>query len=138
MSRLSPVGDPRHLVDATAALARQGGRIVVTLRGEFDMATHHVLAGALGRSLVVAADDVVLDLRDARFMSIAAVAAIGAAERALGEDGRRLSVRAPSPAARLVLDLCGRGDLVEPHLRLVPDLGRRRGTGARRALRRSP
>jgi hypothetical protein len=60
-------------------------------------------------------------MRAVLFLGLAAGTAIFAGERALGRDGRRLGVRAPSAPARLVLDLCGRGDLVERHLRLVAD-----------------
>lgn len=93
---------------------REGGRIVVSLSGEQDVAS----AAGVGEVLVGVAgsgwNDVVVDLSGIRFMDAAIIGVLLNARRTLRSRGRDLRCRAPSRFARRMLDLCELGELVDP------------------------
>ena len=80
---------------------------VVWIRGEHDAATIGVLAGLLAEALSSTEGDIVVDLRDARFLGVGPLQLMLKVQRFLEDRGRALEFRAPSRAARVLLDLCG-------------------------------
>jgi anti-anti-sigma factor len=90
-------------------------RIVVWLEGEQDASTAAGLSARLARAAATGAGDVVIDLRAVRFMDGAIVTVLVACKRLLAIESRRLTLRAPSPSAQHLLDLCGLIELVEPN-----------------------
>ena len=89
-------------------------RTVVWVRGEHDMATAQVLAGAMARAVSLDDADVVVDLSGVDFMDASTLGAIIRTRDLLSTRSRSLHVRAPSPPARRLLQECHLADLVEP------------------------
>jgi anti-anti-sigma factor len=99
--------------DSPPLVSRDGGRAVVWLEGEHDVATVAVLAGTLAN--VTSADDanVIVDLSGVTFMSTATIDELIRARNLLLGLYRNLTLRSPSKCARRLLDLCGLADLVD-------------------------
>lgn len=89
-------------------------RTVVWVRGEHDIATAQVLAEAMARAVRLDDADVVVDLSGVDFMDASTVGAIIRTRNLLSTRSRALHVRAPSPPARRLLQVCHLADLVEP------------------------
>lgn len=86
---------------------------VVWVRGEQDAATAGALWVNLAEATRLGDADVVVDLSGVTFMDASTIGALVRAGNALGGLSRCLSVRAPSPRARRVLDLCELEGLID-------------------------
>lgn len=75
----------------------------------------------MAEAIAVGEVDVVMDLRRVEFMDAATVGVIAWARVLLRARGQALTVRAPSPCVRRVLELCDLSDLIEgPAVGLSP------------------
>ena len=95
---------------AQFSVTREGTTTVVTARGELDLAIRDDLRSVLeplrGR--------VVVDLHDVTFIDSSCIGVLAGTGGRLQEAGDELRVRAPSDAARVVLEITGLGDWIEP------------------------
>lgn len=97
-----------------SAFARRGPpAVVVTLRGEHDLATRPEVAEVVAEAIAVGDVDVVMDLGRVEFMDASTVGVIVWARELLRARGQALTLRAPSPCVRRVLELCDLSDLVD-------------------------
>lgn len=85
---------------------------VVWVRGEHDIATKAPLVVAIARAAQGDDADLLVDLSEVTFMDASTVGAIVGSRNRLRSRSQSLEVRAPSPAARRVLELCGLAHLV--------------------------
>ncbi len=85
---------------------------VVWLQGEHDAATKEFLTATLARAAELDDANLLVDLGAVTFMDAATVGVIVAAHNRLGT--RTLEIRAPSPGALLLLELCGLTHLIRP------------------------
>jgi anti-sigma B factor antagonist len=90
-------------------------RTVVWVRGEHDMATRAHLFVTIAQAARLADADIVVDLSGVTFMDASTVDAFVLARNRLRARSRSLSVRAPSPPARRLLELCGLARLIDEH-----------------------
>jgi anti-anti-sigma factor len=95
-------------------VSQEGGRTVVWLGGEHDIATVFVLADTLARAISVDDADVIVDLSGVTFIGVAAIDELLRARNILRGQWRSLTLRSPSRGASRVLDVCGLTSLVEP------------------------
>jgi anti-sigma B factor antagonist len=93
---------------------REGTRVVVSLHGEQDMNTAARLAAVLAAADVEGDGDLVVDLRHVEFMDAKIAFVLVRRRDALRSRSRDLTLRAPSPSARRILQIYGLLDLVEP------------------------
>jgi anti-anti-sigma factor len=93
---------------------REGTRVVVSLHGEQDMNTAGRLAAVLAGSTAEGDVDLVVDLSHVEFIDAKIVTVLVRRRDVLRSRARDLTLRAPSPFARRILDLCGLLELVEP------------------------
>ena len=80
----------------------EGGRAVVVVRGEVDVATCPALDDAVA---AIETPDIVLDLTDVTFMASSGLASLLRADRRANELGGRLKLRTPSRAVVDVLQM---------------------------------
>lgn len=95
---------------------RLGGdqlRTVVWVRGEHDIATRVHLSVTIAQAARLDDADMVVDLSGVTFMDASTIGTIIGARNRLRRCSRSLSVRAPSPRARRLLDLCGLMELID-------------------------
>lgn len=85
---------------------------IVWVRGEHDIATKVFLAVTVARAARLDDVPVVLDLSAVTFMDASTVGAIVGSRNRLRSRGQSLEVRAPSPPALRVLELCGLTPLI--------------------------
>ena len=90
-------------------------RTVVWVGGEHDVATSVDLAVTVAQASMLDDADIVVDLSGVTFMDASTISALVDARNRLRAVSRSLSVRAPSPRARRVLDLCGLVQLIDEH-----------------------
>jgi anti-anti-sigma factor len=90
-----------------------GDPVLVQLRGEYDVSTDALLAFNLASAMAFAEEHVVVDLRNTRFIGSSTARMFVRARQHLALQSRTISLRSPTPVARLVLDLCGASGLVE-------------------------
>ncbi|MCU1375494.1 MAG: hypothetical protein JWO68_2780 [Actinomycetia bacterium] len=95
-------------------VSRLDDATVIWLQGEQDVATVRVLADVLYTEIATSNCHVVVDLDQVTFIDGTTVAAIVHGRQMLQDRDRRLTLRAPSPAARRLLDLCGLSDVLDP------------------------
>ncbi|HSP01944.1 MAG TPA: STAS domain-containing protein [Acidimicrobiales bacterium] len=86
---------------------------MVSIRGEFDLATRAYLSDTIDRAARLDDGDVVVDLSGVTFMDASTIGAIVDAHNRLRARARSLSVRAPLPRARRLFDVCDLGFLIE-------------------------
>lgn len=89
------------------------GPTVVRLSGEHDMFTVDALTDAIAQATAVGDGDLVVDLGDVEFMSVATVRVLLHAQLVLQRQARTIVLRSPPACAQRVLDLCGVADLFE-------------------------
>ena len=97
----------------TGPAASDRGRMVVWLRGEHDIASRARLSTTMAYIIGLDDSDIVIDLSGVTFMDASTVSAIVSARQALRLLTRSLDVRAPSPPALRLLNLCGLADLID-------------------------
>lgn len=91
-----------------------GDRAIIWLKGEHDSATVKELTMLLTRSIALTRSDVVVDMSGVAFMGLAPLDVIVRAGDFLERHSRALVLRAPSPSAQLIFELCGIVSLLEP------------------------
>ena len=96
---------------------------VIRVHGEQDIATKVPLVVAIARAARRDDADLLVDLSEVTFMDASTIGAIVASRNRLRSRSRSLEVRAPSPAARRVLDLCGLAHLVHSSAETVHPAG---------------
>lgn len=96
----------RHRGGFGPRVSRDGGRAVVWLEGEHDLATVAVLANTLAK-VVSAGGDVIVDLSGVTFLSTATIDELVQVRNLLWSQDRSFTLRSPSKFARRLLDLCG-------------------------------
>jgi anti-anti-sigma factor len=98
--------------------AHPGGhalRTVVWVRGEQDIATRVHLSVTIAQAARFDDADIVVDLSGVTFMDASTIGALVVARNRLSARSRSLCVRAPSPRARRVIDLCGLEGMIDEH-----------------------
>jgi anti-anti-sigma factor len=100
--------------DSAPRVSRIGGRTVLWLAGEQDLATVGVLADTLANVGSVDDADLIVDLSGVTFMSTATIDELIRSRNLLLGESRNLTLRSPSKCARRLLDVCGLMCLVEP------------------------
>lgn len=88
-------------------------RTVVWIRGEHDIATCEHLRLAIDSAAGLDDADVVVDLSRVTFMDASTLGALVGAHRTLDARSRSLLVRAPTRAARRLLEVCELGFLID-------------------------
>jgi anti-sigma B factor antagonist len=88
------------------------GYTVVRVRGDQDIATRVSLVVAIARAAQRDEGDVLVDLSGVTFMDASTIGALVGSRNRLRCRSQSLEVRAPSPRARRVLELCGLGGLI--------------------------
>jgi anti-anti-sigma factor len=85
---------------------------VVWLEGEHDVSSKLAVVSVIERVAELDQGDVQVDLSGVTFMDASIIGALVCARKHLRGLGLSLEVRAPSSAARSVLDLCGVSNLI--------------------------
>lgn len=88
-------------------LGREAGRLVVWVRGRHDATNATVLSQTLRRTAAIDDGDLIVDLSGVEFMGAATVDVIVSTRALLRRRLQLLTLRCPSPSARLALDSCG-------------------------------
>lgn len=91
----------------------ESGRIVVWVRGDQDVSTRGHLSAAIARAARLDDTDMVVDLGGVTFMDASTINSLVEAYEGLRARSRSLSLRAPSPLARRLLDICELGFLID-------------------------
>ncbi len=86
---------------------------VVTMAGEYDVTTISSLSARFSAAIALDGADLVVDLSRVSFLDGATTSVIVRAAGFLGEHGRSLLVRDPSPCARRLLGICELDRLIE-------------------------
>ncbi len=94
---------------------RVTGRTVISLSGEHDVSTAVASSEAIARAMSLDDADVVIELSSVTYISSATIHVILRAHEWLGQHGRSLTLRAPSPIACRILAVCEFDDLIEPN-----------------------
>ncbi len=101
----------------------EAGPIVVWLWGEHDASTDRALCLTLARAIALDRAGLVLDLSEVESMGTSTLGVILRARRFLRQRSASLTVRAPSAAAKSVIDDCGLSDLLCPGPEVVASVG---------------
>lgn len=100
-----------HRPDGFSVAARaDGGRSVVAVRGEVDLATVEEVRAALVRG---EASELVLDLRDTSFLDTSGLRLILEQQRDAEQAGRRFSLVAGPPAVQRLFEIAGLTERLE-------------------------
>jgi anti-sigma B factor antagonist len=86
---------------------------VVWVRGEHDIATRVSIAVALARAAQLEDVPLLVDLSSVTFMDASTIGALVASGNRLRSRGQSLQLRAPSPRALRVVELCGLSHLIQ-------------------------
>jgi len=93
-------------------VSQESETVIVTLQGEHDMSSSHVLEGTL-KGLVLADCRVIVDLSYAEFVDSSILSTLLASDRLAATCGRRLTLQvATSPTVKRVLQLSGITELL--------------------------
>lgn len=103
---------PSVLVSRCGCAGGEAARIVLWVRGDHDMATEVSITVGIARAAQRDDMPVLVDLSGVTFMDASTVRAIVGSRDRLQSHGQSLELRAPSPQARRVLELCGLTDLI--------------------------
>jgi anti-anti-sigma factor len=108
------IGSSSFIIPDRSPMSGEGadGDIVIWLRGEHDISTDDALSLTLARAVALDDSGLVLDLSDVEFMSASTLGVIVRTREFLRARSRSLTVRAPSPCARRIIEVCGLGDLL--------------------------
>jgi len=96
------------------SVSTEGAATVVALRGEADIATLPDVKEMLDRVIRAHDGPLIVELADTPFIDSGTVRALAQASRVLGERGRRMTIRSPSPMAVRVMELFGLCGLIVP------------------------
>jgi anti-sigma B factor antagonist len=98
----------RELVDGIAVHTVQEGRIaVVSVAGELDLVSAPRLRSAIASLQHESLDEVVVDLEGLEYIDSVGIGLLVASRRRLDAEGRRFSLRNPSPAVMRLLEITG-------------------------------
>lgn len=86
---------------------------VIWVRGEHDVASRVHLQASIAHAARIDAADLVVDLSGVTYMGASTIGALVTARNRLRARSRSLSIRAPSPMARRLLDVCELGFLID-------------------------
>jgi anti-anti-sigma factor len=89
-----------------ARLSGEGGRTVVWLSGDYDIATLTALAERLATAIGLDGADVVVDLSEVQFIDAATIGLLIRARDFLRSRSRHLRLRNPLRPVRRILDVC--------------------------------
>ena len=92
---------------------RTGDQRILRLGGELDLASAAEFEARLAE-LVASRSETVVDLSELSFMDSTGLALLIAASKQAEAGGGRLSVRAPAPPVRRMMELCGVVGLIDP------------------------
>lgn len=98
----------RRLWRLTSSTVVENGTTVLILEGRLGQATAGKLMAEAGPLVADGALDLVIDLSGVDYLSSAALQVLESLAARQSSRGGRLTLRAPSPAARLSLELSGR------------------------------
>lgn len=110
-----------HHESPSVSVSRRGHRLlgsdplrtVVWVGGEHDLATSVHLSDTIAQAARLDDADIFVDLSGVTFMDASTIGVLVAARDRLRFRSRSLSVRAPSPRARRLLDLCGLAGMID-------------------------
>ena len=91
----------------------EGGRTVVWLSGEYDIATVGDLAKVLAGAIALGDADLVVDLAEVEFIDAATIGLLIRARNFLRPRSRQLTLRNPSRCAQRIIDVCGLAGLID-------------------------
>jgi len=103
---------PRISVSPRGSTNGQPDCTVVWVRGEHDITTKVPLVDTIARAAQLDDLPILVDLAAVTFMDASTIGAIVESRNRLQARGQRLEMRAPSPPARRLLELCGLTHLV--------------------------
>jgi anti-anti-sigma factor len=98
--------------DDQQRVSHEGDLTVVWLAGEHDMSTVRMLAETLAKAISRNDADLVVDLSEVTFLSAATVEELVRCRVFLRDHSRDLALRAPSPRAWRILEICGLTTLI--------------------------
>ena len=101
-------------VETRPRVSHEGGRTIVWLDGEHDIATVSRLAGNLATAIASDDTDLVVDMSGVEFIGAASISVMLRGQILLHARSRELTVRDPSRCARRVIDICGLEGLIDP------------------------
>jgi anti-anti-sigma factor len=84
-----------------------GGNVVVSVRGEIDIANADQVQAALVEALTTSTGQVVADFAGVSFLDSQCMAALIRVHKRCDPDSRRLTIRSPQSHARRVFELTG-------------------------------
>ena len=121
-----------HAESASITVSRRGSRpegsdagyTVDWVGGEQDVATKVSLMNAIACAAQREPADLLVDLSNVTFMDASIIGAIVGSRARLRARSQSLELRAPSPRARRVIDLCGLAHLVHPATEATVDVDR--------------
>jgi anti-anti-sigma factor len=87
-------------------VSMRDSQIVVTVSGEQDGSNAPLLLAACVSAIAQDGCDLVIDLRDVKFISAATIGVIGVVDDALRLRSRSLAIESPSTCSRRLLELC--------------------------------
>jgi anti-sigma B factor antagonist len=97
----------------TASVVAPDGETSVVLTGELDMASSPELADVLETIIERGPSEVVIDFSGLSFVDSSGLAVLVAAQNALTEKGRRLSVHSARRHALRVFEIAGLGEFLD-------------------------
>jgi anti-anti-sigma factor len=103
----APTADHPTLQELTIDALPQGGRVLVTVRGELDISTDHTLEKTLRDAVKRSIHGVDLDLSGTAFCDCSALNILVTTRRRALEDSKTLTIRSASPAVQRVLTATG-------------------------------
>ena len=110
---LPSLGESLLPVAAVPWVSADGGRTVVWLSGEYDMATLSVLAEGFAAAIALDDADLVVDLTEVQFIDAATIGLLIRARNFLRPRSRHLTVRNPPRCAQRILNVCGLSGLID-------------------------
>jgi anti-sigma B factor antagonist len=113
-TRPPPWASTTHVVGPEPSVSQEGAHLVVWLRGEHDMSTAVALAQTLAEAAAAGDGDLAVDLSQVEFMDATIVTTLIHSRDVLRTSSRHLTLRAPSPPALRILNLCGLLSLIDP------------------------
>jgi len=94
---------------------REKDRVVVSLRGELDLASAPLLQSEIQSSEIVSAAVLVLDLQELNFIDSTGLRVLLGAHKSSAERGQEFAVTRGSPQVQRLLSITGVGE----HLRVI-------------------
>lgn len=103
--------------DFSVSLSAGQGVVRVSFAGDLDYSSTHLLEPVAAQVLLLGPLIVQIDVRRLWFCDVAGVRQIVGLHRSWHEQGLRVSLHGARPPIRLVFNLAGQADLLQPHRR---------------------